>query len=346
MATKRGERATKDGPDALEQNAAPLSSLLDRRRTGWMEKRFEHWQTGTSWLPRYAVLTVDRLVFAKSEDDDDRIVDYIPLAEIVSVEIANGLKDDFSSPLASPASRGGGVPGSSQRQLPVHQEQSEPHLVIRTIESGHNSGRAYIHRLPNEDAARWHSDLKLLCAQAKLAAERDAHANRLSYFRAKMLSHYEAKRTQLLIALVITCAFAVDVSEAQLLPAEGTEEAFIFLVIEIIITSFFTLELLFHVMCKSNNCFRPFWSRKMNLFDMVVVVVSIVSLTLQLTSSRVPSLKMLRLVRVVRVLRLFKRLRSLNKITKAIISSLLPVCNSLFILLVLSCLSVWVFDRL
>ena len=43
---------------------------------------------------------------------------------------------------------------------------------------------------------------------------------------------------------------------------------------------------------------------------------------------------MFRLVRIVRVLRLFKRFKALNKIMRALSSSLIPVCNSLFVLLI------------
>lgn len=335
-ATRKDDKSlVEHEPDPLEQTDVLLSSLPDRRRTGWMEKRFEHSTSGPSkWLPRFAVLTAARLVFAKSDNDDGTIVDYIPLAEILSVEIVDAV-DQESSPLASPASKvSPSVQSNSLRQIPVHCEDDEQYLVIRTMESGHNSGRTYIHRLPREDAALWHSELKMGCERARFELERDSHRSGLSYFRAKTLSLYEAKRTQLVIAFVIVLAFAIDVSEAQILPPEGSEQAFIFLIVEIAITSFFTLELLLHIFCKSNDCFRPFVRRKMNLFDTAVVAVSIASLALQFTSTQVPSLKMLRLVRVVRVLRLFKRLQSLNKIMKAIISSLLPVCNSLCILLV------------
>ena len=105
---------------------------------------------------------------------------------------------------------------------------------------------------------------------------------------------------------------------------------------ELVLTGLFTVELSVHLFAKSNDYFRPFWTHLMNNFDFLVVVISILSIVVRETAddNGFPSLKMFRLVRIVRVLRLFKRFEALNKIMSALSSSLIPVCNSLFVLLI------------
>ena len=69
-----------------------------------------------------------------------------------------------------------------------------------------------------------------------------------------------------------------------------------FLCTEVLMAVLFTLELLANIFAKSNDCFRPFISELMNLFDLFVVIVSVGSLLLRLMSddADLPSLKMFR----------------------------------------------------
>jgi hypothetical protein len=236
----------------------------------------------------------------------------------------------------------------------------------------------------------WRDHLTELVSKAKARARRQSmleeHGHGLLYYRAKCRNLYEHSRTQLCVAVLIILAFAVDIGEAQLLPQGcGQEEVScgalqinvlqpLFTFAEIVLTSLFTLELLINMLSKSNDYFRPFWSHFENIFDMLVVVVSIFSLMTKLAGiDSVPNIKMLRLVRVFRVVRLFKRFKSLNRIIlashvkprgrpsphtcfacapalalltllapgaprQAISASLLPVANALFILLIFTCI--------
>lgn len=159
----------------------------------------------------------------------------------------------------------------------------------------------------------------------------EEHGNGLSYFRAKCLNFYEHSRTQYAIAILILLAFAVDIGEAQLLPTEESLLAPMFTFSELALTLLFTLELLLHLFAKGLD----FWRQAANLFDTLVVFVSIASLITRLSGIQgLPNIKMFRLIRVVRVVRLFRRFESLNRIIKAISASVLPVSNALFVLLV------------
>ena len=146
----------------------------------------------------------------------------------------------------------------------------------------------------------------------------EEHGHGLSYYRAKCRNLYEHPRTQYCVAVFIMLAFAVDIGEAQLLPSEESMLSSAFLFAEIILTTLFTLELLVNMLSKSNDYFRPFWSQPENLFDTLVVVVSIASLITKLAGVEgIPNIKMFRLIRVFRVMRLFNRFKSLNRIIMA-----------------------------
>ena len=165
----------------------------------------------------------------------------------------------------------------------------------------------------------WHDQLSELVAKAKIRARRQSmieeHGHGLLYFRAKCRHLYEHPRTQYCVAVLIMLAFAVDIGEAQLMPSEESVLLPVFLFSEIILTCLFTLELLVNMLSKSNDWFRPFWSHPENLFDTLVVVVSIASLVTKLAGVEgIPNIKMFRLIRVFRVIRLFKRFKSLNRI--------------------------------
>jgi hypothetical protein len=165
----------------------------------------------------------------------------------------------------------------------------------------------------------WRDQLTELVAKAKIRARRQSmieeHGHGLLYFRAKCRHLYEHPRTQYCVAVLIILAFAVDIGEAQLMPSEESVLLPVFLFSEIILTCLFTLELLVNMLSKSNDWFRPFWSHPENLFDTLVVVVSIASLVTKLAGVEgIPNIKMFRLIRVFRVVRLFKRFKSLNRI--------------------------------
>ena len=180
----------------------------------------------------------------------------------------------------------------------------------------------------------WRDHLTEMVGKAKARARRQSmleeHGHGLLYYRAKCRNLYEHTRTQYCVAVLIILAFAVDIGEAQLLPQGCVENEVscgpiqenvlqpLFTFAEIILTSLFTLELLVNILSKSNDYFRPLWSHFENIFDAMVVVVSIFSLVTKLAGiDSVPNIKMFRLVRVFRVVRLFKRFKSLNRIIMA-----------------------------
>ena len=200
--------------------------------------------------------------------------------------------------------------------------------------------RKYLHRIATtEEAQAWQTHIRSLVDQAiardaEEAIRAEYGERTVRYYRAKTLALHNSQRFQYCIATLILIAFAADVGEAQVLPAQGryvfcvrvkvstnrpflfcnghrgTDPLFIlpknstscsmmevfFLCTEVLMAVLFTLELLANIFAKSNDCFRPFISELMNLFDLFVVIVSVGSLLLRLMSgdAELPSLKMFR----------------------------------------------------
>jgi voltage-gated sodium channel len=89
-----------------------------------------------------------------------------------------------------------------------------------------------------------------------------------------------------------------------------------------------------HAFAKSSDWFRPFLAESTNLLDVCIVTVSVASLSLLLSGTELPSIKMLRLIRVGRVVRLVRKFKSLDRMLTATSSSVGPVCNALLLLLI------------
>ena len=92
---------------------------------------------------------------------------------------------------------------------------------------------------------------------------------------------------------------------------------------EIMFTVVFVLELMWNMLV---HWFWEFFSDGWNLFDGVVVTVSLVSLAVDGTN-----FKAMRLLRVLRALRLVARLESLRKIVDALTRAIFPVLSAMFV---------------
>jgi hypothetical protein len=316
----------------LDRDRWKLSGALEKQiLDGRLNMNTDDGCIGIRWLERFAVLTEDSLLITKSEHEH-AVTDCIPLAEV--------------GRLWTEESR---LPSSEVRnKSQLSNDELQFSLTIQTIQGSLNSGRRYVFRFLSKDECEdWLDTVELCMSRAKQRKLRDSLKSQhgqgtLSYYRARGLVIFESDLFQYSTAVIIVLAFAVDILDAQLLPEEGTEYAVLLLRAEIILAILFLLELIFHLTVKSNNCFKPFWRSPINMIDALVIVLNVLELFLRLVASGIfgggaaTSLKVVRLLRVVRVLRLFKRLHSLNMIIYAISRSLIPVAESLFILLVVT----------
>eukprot|EP00961_Rhodomonas_salina_P264482 3574578-Rhodomonas_salina.1 len=143
---------------------------------------------------------------------------------------------------------------------------------------------------------------------------------------------HNAKLFEVFIALVIMATFLCSVANAQLNPVDGSSVAFLLEILDTVFTCIFVVELMINML---SGWFRKFWVGEgwaWNIFDLVVVAVSVITLALK-SDGRFASL---RLIRAFRVVRLFRRFESLRKIVNALTASVIPVTNAVIVLGVVS----------
>jgi len=181
------EEGSKGSCDEEEENEEDIKlvPVEERLRQGKMEKQVIG-SKGLSWQVRSAVMCCEYLAFCKVDDPKEYVIDYIPLHEIQSVSIQAVPSDPYEiakiATIEAEMNRLRDEEGVPEHELRDRIEQMQPpikpdadavhaaqakeimeeRLLIQTIDFGHNSGRPYIHRLPDNDAHEW---LKLLNTQ-------------------------------------------------------------------------------------------------------------------------------------------------------------------------------------
>lgn len=140
---------------------------------------------------------------------------------------------------------------------------------------------------------------------------------------------YDAPNVQIAVAGLIMCNFFVSATNAQLPPNTGKS---VFLVFEVFFNVCFTIELIVNMY---GRFFCSFWKSLWNVFDFVIVQISIISMIFE----DLPGISILRLFRAFRVFRLFKRIKSLRMIIEGVLKSLPGVCNAFAVLMLI--MSIW-----
>lgn len=143
---------------------------------------------------------------------------------------------------------------------------------------------------------------------------------------------YANTLVQIFVAVLILVNFVVSALEAQLRPEEGTGQAHVFKVFEWFFGIIFTMELVVNLY---GTWFMPFWKEAWNVFDFVIVAISLLSLCFE----DLPGISVLRLFRAFRVFRLFKRIESLRNIIEASVKSVPGVTNVFVILTII--MAIW-----
>jgi hypothetical protein len=209
----------------------PMGQDSDFRRVGILAKKALD-ITGVVWQERRVGLEDTRIVYAKADDPKRLILDYINLADMVECE----QKEDEDDP-------------------------SLTEIIFRTLEESRNGGRSYIFRCATKEAHEWEEQVDEAVEKAQEARheaemqEKYGH-NCFAMQRARCNLLFHSLFWQFLVAFIIIIAFMVDVLEVQVLPKPGTTEFDVFFWLHLVITVFFTLELLFNIFVHSSGCFR------------------------------------------------------------------------------------------
>jgi hypothetical protein len=226
-------------------------------------------------------------------------------------------------------------------------------LQIKTIPDGYNSGRTYYLRAQSESTCRKiTSALNKLCTAAR---ERASVKSRFEKVQLQLRGVYCSTPFQIFTAILIilvcclldpdvlilsadfspACAknFFVNAAESQLSNALANQDGTLTNIgedletLDEVFTIIFLVELLINAF---GHWFKPFISDGWNIFDFIVVAMSLVALG----PVKVP-VNVIRSLRAFRVIRLFGRLKGLKNIVTALASSVIPVLQALLILLII-----------
>lgn len=197
---------------------------------------------------------------------------------------------------------------------------------VHTVEGGKHSGRCFTFRAESVDECEaW---ISLLTSQSKKRIKIVEHQTWLDDWRAWTRDTYAHTLTQTFVALLIFFNFVVNAYQAEFDPetmtskeAEGSHR---YHIIDIVLTAFFIVELAFNAF---GHWFRSFVTDAWNVFDFLIVMLSLVSLLVD----AIPGLNILRVLRAFRLLRLIKRFGSLRRIFDALVLSIVPVLNAFVI---------------
>jgi len=217
-------------------------------------------------------------------------------------------------------------------------EVTEVHLIILTVDGGHNSGRAYVHRMPTDMAQTWLDSIIQGVHNAKRRRQQEelARHSTLSRCQNGCKMFYNSNAFQTAVALLIVFSFGNELAETQILPDVGSAQADLFMEIDLATTFFFTLELLLNIFAHSQNFYHEFVSHVSNWFDVFVVVISIFNAIFSASGKEVPGAKVVRLLRLGRVMRVFTAFKNLHKMVSAIEAAFVPVCNAFLLLLIIT----------
>ena len=147
----------------------------------------------------------------------------------------------------------------------------------------------------------------------------------------KPRSIYTSDLVQFTVVGIILANFVANIVEFELM---SDDPAVIqrFEDMDLTFTILFTLELIANLIANLDLLPFAWMSDSWNVMDLLIVIISLVSLTPTLGSSG--GVKAIRVMRAFRVARIFKRLIALRLIVKALADSLIPVMNTFFVMLV------------
>eukprot|EP00960_Hanusia_phi_P027932 747115-Hanusia_phi.AAC.2 len=276
--------------------------------------------TKEPWETKTLILTRSQLCFLDENDVEDSNITKVPLEEITQME---DLKVHSTSSIALLKRR--------QADAEKGNFSNFPAIIIFTDNEGVNQGRSF--------PLRFHTEAEMFECYQKVSNQinecklHDKLFSSFSKVRQLMRRMYQSEAFQLLFGFSIGAIFFLNCVQAELTPSSDSAAATLFNLTDIIFTAIFTFELVLNIFVNWKGKYGiKFWLNGWNIFDTVIVIVSLLSLALP----KVPAFTTLRMLRVFRAAQLFKRLKHLRVIFNAILGSLLPVLNSVLILVIVT----------
>ena len=289
---------------------------------------------GVSWQQRTVSLTEQCVWIGKRTGDQHALLDFIPLIEIVHVSASQdqsrigagnhhtrSMRDFFAKDETK-----------SERHERDEDEDSALIFAIHPLHGGVNSGKPCIMKAGTaEEAQKWASEISRLVTAAKQEQEDNENKEMgpLHVARKSARRLYNSVAVQIATGTIILASYMAALAGSQILPEPDSAQYRQLGALEWFFTVMFTTELLLNMFA---HWFWEFFDDGWNVFDFVVVVVSLIGLGVE----GLPALNVLRLIRVFKMMRLFTRARKLRMLINALASSVLPVINSFCILMLIT----------
>jgi hypothetical protein len=144
----------------------------------------------------------------------------------------------------------------------------------------------------------------------------------------KLRSIYNTNLVQFTVVAVIIANFVANIVEFELMSADPAVIKK-FTDLDLAFTILFTFELIANMIAHMDMLPYPFLSDSWNIMDMIVVLVSLVSVSNIVEGGGVKAIRVMRAFRVVRVFRRLNSLRSIIKVDvlNSSLVTIFPVCN-------------------
>jgi hypothetical protein len=200
---------------------------------------------------------------------------------------------------------------ASYHHATIQAEKVTIELYIKPAE-GYVVGRIhYFHAANEQECLTWTKALQEAIANArKRHLSTSMSARRRTQI--KLRSIYNTNLVQFTVVAVIIANFVANIVEFELMSADPAVIKK-FTDLDLAFTILFTFELIANIIAHMDMLPYPFLSDSWNIMDMIVVLVSLVSVSNIVEGGGVKAIRVMRAFRVVRV---FRRLNSLRSIIK------------------------------
>ena len=320
QAPRMSSRPKKNEHSALDQALfAELPAKGDVARSGDVEKCVH--STSVAWIRRRLVLGRDALHL--SRPGTNIAAESIPLAEMAHVVHAND----------------SGVRGACQR-LPLNDDElgSEKFATvfsIQTKEWGPLGGKTIYLRCSTElECDSWVKQLRSDVKKALRRSDSEEKMQKLADARLSLQKAYNSTGMQVIAALVMLGGFSTRIAESAILPNEPAngqlERAF--WIIDLVFIALYGADLLLNF---AAHCFIPFFLDGWNVYDLLVVSLSIASLCVDV----LPGFSILRCLRLLKIAGIYQTGTATPRcLVNALTISFLPILSTFAMFLLISCI--------
>ena len=332
LSSRMSSKPKKNTHSALDEALFPeLPAKDDVARSGDVEKCVH--STNVAWIRRRLVLGREALHL--SRPGTNIAAESIPLAEMAHVRVWR----QQGQALCEVHANHSGERGACQR-LPLTDDElaSERFATvfsIQTREWGPLGGKTIYLRCSTElECDSWVKQLRSEVKKALRRSDSEENMQKLANARLSLQKAYNSTGMQVIAALVMLGGFSTRIAESAILPNEPAngqlERAF--WIIDLVFIALYGADLLLNF---AAHCFIPFFLDGWNVYDLLVVSLSIASLCVDV----LPGFSILRCLRLLKIAGIYQTGTATPRcLVNALTISFLPILSTFTMFLLISCI--------